>query len=37
MLVRGLQALHVDDDALLKAAISLFDALHAALQAPNHR
>ncbi|MDB5955486.1 chromate resistance protein ChrB domain-containing protein [Ramlibacter sp.] len=35
MLVRGLQAQHADDDALLKAGISFFDALHAALQAPN--
>lgn len=35
MLVRGLQAQHPDDDALLKAGNSLFDALHAALQAPS--
>ena len=34
MLVRGLQARHPDDDALLRAALSFFDALHAALQAP---
>jgi hypothetical protein len=34
MLVRGLQAQHPDDDALLKAGIFLFDALHAALQVP---
>lgn len=32
MLVRGLQAQHTQDDALLKAGISLFDSLHAALQ-----
>lgn len=35
MVVRGLQAQHADDDALLKAGISVFDALHAALQVPN--
>lgn len=29
MLVRGLQALHAEDDALLDAALPLFDALHA--------
>jgi hypothetical protein len=35
-LVRGLQALHPEDDnALLAAALPLFDALHAALQ-PDH-
>ncbi|MDP9124916.1 MAG: chromate resistance protein [Pseudomonadota bacterium] len=33
MLVRGLQALHADDDALLSAAIPLFDALHAGMKA----
>jgi hypothetical protein len=33
MLVRGLQALHADDDALLAAAISLFDTLLAAMEA----
>lgn len=32
MLVRGLQALHLDDDALLAAAVPLFDTLHAALR-----
>lgn len=32
MLVRGLQARHADDDALLAAAIPAFDALYAALQ-----
>mgnify|MGYP002380762149 CR=1 FL=1 len=34
MLVRGLQALHADDDALLAAALPIFDASHAALQVP---
>jgi len=33
MLVRGLQAQHADDDALLMAAISLFDTLLAAVKA----
>jgi hypothetical protein len=33
MLVRGLQAQHTDDDALLRAALALFDTLHAALEA----
>ncbi len=33
MLVRGLQALHADDDALLAAAIPLFDALYAGIKA----
>lgn len=33
LLVRGLQALHADDDALLTAAIPLFDALHAGMKA----
>jgi hypothetical protein len=32
LLVRGLQATHRDDDALLAAAIPLFDACYAALQ-----
>lgn len=32
LLVRGLQARHPDDDALLQAALPLFDALHAGLQ-----
>ena len=31
--VRGLQALHTDDDALLAAALPLFDSLYAALKA----
>jgi hypothetical protein len=31
LLVRGLQAQHADDDALLRAAIALFDTLHASL------
>ena len=35
MVVRGLQAQHPHDDALLKAGISVFDALHAALQVRN--
>ena len=33
MLVRGLQAQHADDDALLRAAMALFDTLHSALLA----
>lgn len=33
LLVRGLQARHADDDALLAAALPLFDTLYAALQA----
>jgi len=33
LLVRGLQAQHADDDALLGAAIALFDTLHASLLA----
>jgi hypothetical protein len=37
MLVRGLQAQHPDDDALLGAGISLFDTLFAALQAQGER
>jgi len=36
-LVRGLQALHVDDDALLAAALPVFDALHAAMGAADER
>ena len=34
MLVRGLQACHADDDALLAASLPLFDATYAALQRP---
>ncbi|MEY8689253.1 MAG: chromate resistance protein ChrB domain-containing protein [Leptothrix sp. (in: b-proteobacteria)] len=34
MLVRGLQALHADDDALLAAAAPVFDTLYAALRQP---
>jgi hypothetical protein len=34
MLIRGLQARHTDDDALLAAALPMFDACHAALQGP---
>ena len=37
MLVRGLQAQHADDDALLTAAVPLLDAYYAALQVPNDR
>lgn len=37
MLVRGLQARHGDDDALLAAAIPVFDALYAALQVPHDK
>jgi hypothetical protein len=37
MLVRGLQARHADDDALLAAALLLFDALHAATQVCDER
>jgi hypothetical protein len=37
MLVRGLQAQHPDDDALLMAGISLFDTLLAALEARKDR
>ena len=33
MLIRGLQARHADDDALLAAAMPVFDALHTAAQA----
>lgn len=32
--VRGLQALHADDDALLAAALAVFDALYAAMRQP---
>lgn len=35
MLVRGLQARHADDEALLTAALPLFDALHAAAEVPH--
>lgn len=35
MLVRGLQTQHVDDDALLAAALPAFDACYAALQVPH--
>jgi hypothetical protein len=34
LIVRGLQAQHADDDALLFAAVRVFDALYAALQTP---
>jgi hypothetical protein len=37
MFVRGLQARHADDDALLAAAIPLLDAWYAASQAPHDR
>lgn len=37
MLMRGLQARHADDDALLAAAIPVFDAAHAALQVSDDR
>lgn len=37
MLVRGLQARHADDDALLAAALPAFDAFYAALQEPHDR
>jgi hypothetical protein len=37
MLVRGLQARHADDDALLAAAIPVFDALYAANQVPDDK
>ena len=36
-LVRGLQARHADDDALLAAALPLFDAFHAALRVTDER
>jgi hypothetical protein len=32
MLVRGLHAQHADDDALLAAALALFDTLYAAFR-----
>lgn len=35
MLVRGLQARHADDNALLAAAVPVFDALYAAAQLPH--
>jgi hypothetical protein len=35
MLIRGLQAQHADDQALLAAAIAVFDASYAALKTPN--
>ena len=35
MLVRGLQARHADDDALLRAALALFDAAYAAMRIPD--
>lgn len=35
MLIRGLQARHEDDDALLAAALPSFDACHAALKVPH--
>lgn len=35
MLVRGLQARHANDDRLLAAALPVFDAYYAALQAAN--
>ena len=34
LIVRGLQVQHLDDDALLKAAVVLFDTLYAALRQP---
>jgi hypothetical protein len=36
-LVRGLQALHADDDELLAAALPVFDAFHAAMRIPDER
>jgi hypothetical protein len=35
LVMRGLQALHADDDALLAAALPLFDATCCAMQAPH--
>lgn len=35
LLVRGLQSLHADDDALLAAALPAFDACYAAFRVPN--
>ena len=37
MLVRGLHAIHADDDALLAAALPLLDAWYTALQGPHDR
>ena len=37
MLIRGLQALHADDDALLAACIPGFDAFYLALQVPHEQ
>lgn len=37
MLIRGLQARHANDDALLAAALPVFDACYAALQVPHDR
>jgi hypothetical protein len=37
MIVRGLQATHRDDDALLAAGLTLFDALHAAAKDAHER
>ena len=37
LLVRGLQALHKDDDALLAAALPAFDACYAAFRLPHGR
>ena len=37
MLIRGLQARHADDAALLAAAIPVFDAFYLALQAPHEK
>ena len=37
LLMRGLQALHAEDDALLAAALVAFDAVHAAMQVNDER
>lgn len=37
MVIRGLQARHTDDDALLAAALNTFDAVYAAMQVPHER
>jgi hypothetical protein len=37
LIVRGLQARHADDDALLAAALPLFDACYAAFEVPDER
>ena len=37
MLIRGLQARHADDDALLAASVPVFDAFYLALQAPHEK